>query len=53
VKIRIREYLYTPSRVGRRSLENTFDPVTHALVDPDESVRAGAQELFEKALERQ
>lgn len=29
-----------------------LDPVTYALVDPDESVRARAQELFEEALER-
>jgi hypothetical protein len=32
---------------------NTFDPVTHALIDPDETVRARAQELFEEALERE
>lgn len=31
---------------------NTLDPVTHGLVDPDESVRARAQELFEEALAR-
>ena len=30
----------------------TRDPVTHALVDPDEAVRARAQELFEEALAR-
>jgi hypothetical protein len=30
----------------------TLDPVTYALVDPDETVRARAQELFEEALER-
>lgn len=30
----------------------TLDPVTYALVDPDETVRARAQELFEAALER-
>ena len=29
-----------------------LDPVTHALVDPDESVRARAQELLEEALSR-
>jgi hypothetical protein len=29
----------------------SLDPVTHALVDPDESVRARAQELFETELE--
>jgi len=29
-----------------------LDPVTHALVDPDESVRARAQELLEEALTR-
>ena len=28
----------------------TLDPVTYALVDPDESVRARAQELLEEAL---
>jgi hypothetical protein len=28
----------------------SLDPFTHALVDPDESVRARAQELFEQAL---
>jgi hypothetical protein len=31
---------------------DTLDPVTYALVDPDETVRARAQELFEAALER-
>ena len=31
---------------------NTFDPVTHALIDPDETVRARAQQLFEEALAR-
>jgi len=30
----------------------TLDPVTYALVDPDESVRARAQELFEEVLAR-
>jgi hypothetical protein len=30
----------------------SLDPVTHALVDPDESVRTRAQELFEEALAR-
>lgn len=30
----------------------TLDPMTYALVDPDETVRARAQELFEEALER-
>jgi len=30
----------------------TLDPVTYALVDPDESVRARAQELFEEMLSR-
>jgi hypothetical protein len=30
----------------------SLDPVTYALVDPDETVRARAQELFEEALER-
>lgn len=29
-----------------------LDPVTHALVDPDESVRARAQELLEQELSR-
>src|SRR5688500_16274577 len=29
----------------------SLDPVTYALVDPDETVRARAQELFEAALE--
>lgn len=31
---------------------NTLDPATHALVDPDETVRARAQQLFEDALAR-
>ena len=30
----------------------TLDPVTYALVDPDESVRTRAQALFEDALAR-
>jgi hypothetical protein len=30
----------------------TLDPATYALVDPDESIRARAQELFEKAISR-
>ena len=30
----------------------TLDPVTYALVDPDETVRARAQELLEQELER-
>src|SRR5688572_7248484 len=30
----------------------SLDPVTYALADPDETVRARAQELFEDALER-
>jgi len=30
----------------------SLDPVTYALVDPDETVRARAQELFEEALAR-
>jgi len=30
----------------------SLDPVTYALVDPDESVRARAQELFEQELAR-
>jgi hypothetical protein len=30
----------------------SLDPVTHALVDPDESVRTRAQELLEEALAR-
>ena len=30
----------------------SLDPVTYALVDPDESVRARAQELFEQQLAR-
>ena len=32
--------------------DKTLDPVTYALVDPDETIRARAQELFEEALER-
>ncbi|HEY2920959.1 MAG TPA: HEAT repeat domain-containing protein [Candidatus Binatia bacterium] len=35
-----------------RNPGESLDPVTHALVDPDESVRARAQELFEEALAR-
>ncbi len=31
---------------------DTLDPVTHALVDPDETVRVRAQQLFEDALAR-
>lgn len=31
----------------------SLDPVTYALVDPDELVRARAQELFEQMLARQ
>ena len=30
----------------------TLDPVTYALVDPDESVRVRAQEVFEEELAR-
>ena len=30
----------------------SLDPVTHAMVDPDERVRARAQDLFEEALAR-
>jgi hypothetical protein len=30
----------------------SLDPVTYALVDPDESVRARAQELWEQELDR-
>jgi hypothetical protein len=33
-----------------RGARETLDPVTHALVDPDESVRARAQELWESVL---
>lgn len=29
---------------------SSLDPVTYALVDPDESVRARAQEVFEEVL---
>jgi hypothetical protein len=46
-------------RVRIRALETwaqrpgeTLDPVTYALVDPDESVRARAQELLEETLAR-
>jgi hypothetical protein len=46
-------------RVRIRALETwaqhpgeTLDPVTYALVDPDESVRARAQELLEVVLAR-
>ena len=35
-----------------RNPGESLDPVTHALVDPDESVRARAQELLEEALAR-
>jgi hypothetical protein len=31
---------------------DTLDPATHAMVDPDETVRARAQQLFEDALAR-
>jgi hypothetical protein len=31
---------------------DTLDPATHAMVDPDETVRARAQQLFEEALAR-
>jgi Domain of unknown function (DUF4124) len=34
-----------------RGSRATLDPVTHALVDPDESVRARAQQLWEETLE--
>jgi hypothetical protein len=30
----------------------SLDPATYALVDPDEAVRARAQELFEQELDR-
>jgi hypothetical protein len=36
-----------------RNPGNSLDPITYALVDPDEQVRARAQELFEEALARQ
>ena len=32
-----------------RDSQETLDPLTNALVDPDESVRARAQELIERA----
>jgi hypothetical protein len=32
--------------------DKTLDPVTYALVDTDETIRARAQELLEEALER-
>ena len=32
--------------------EPSLDPVTYALVDPDEGVRARAQEVLEEALTR-
>ncbi len=35
-----------------RNPTDSLDPVTYALVDPDESVRARAQELLEEALAR-
>ncbi|MFN0315949.1 MAG: hypothetical protein ACKVQA_13040 [Burkholderiales bacterium] len=35
-----------------RGSQEGLDPVTHALLDPDESVRARAQELWEAALTR-
>ena len=35
-----------------RSSRESLDPVSYALVDPDESVRARAQELWEEALQR-
>jgi hypothetical protein len=35
-----------------REPEETLDPLTYALVDPDESVRARAQEFLEEALAR-
>ena len=35
-----------------RNPGESLDPVTHALVDPDERVRARAQELLEEALVR-
>jgi hypothetical protein len=36
----------------KRHPGETLDAVTYALVDPDESVRARAQELFERELAR-
>jgi hypothetical protein len=36
----------------KRHPGETLDVVTYALVDPDESVRARAQELFEQELTR-
>lgn len=36
-----------------RNFRESLDPITHALVDPDESVRSRAQELLEEALARQ
>ena len=35
-----------------RQTAASLDPVTYALVDPDESVRARAQEVFEQELTR-
>ena len=32
---------------------DSVDPLSHAMVDPDEQVRARAQELWEQALARQ
>lgn len=38
--------------IWARQAGASLDPVTYALVDPDESVRARAQELFERELAR-
>jgi hypothetical protein len=35
-----------------RGPRDSLDPLTHALVDPDETVRARAQELLEQAWQR-
>jgi len=54
------ELLHAPdANVRREALDAwasrpgaSLDPVTYALVDPDESVRARAQEVFEQELSR-
>lgn len=46
-KVRIQALDYWSEHPGEK-----LDPVTKALVDPDERVRARAQEVFEEALAR-
>jgi hypothetical protein len=52
VKIQIQRVRLHANETWAIKPGKTLDPVMYALVDPDETVRARAQQLFESALER-